>query len=254
MGCGRRRWWHARSRPTARTPSPTEGSTLRLAPTVTAPDRFSKLQSWKIAYNGTTLASGSYPTQPSLTWATPAKQLVNGKLTLTTVSDAGLASTDSVTVTGKWPTATFLNASATHVTRGAWVKLTATPLAADRRRLVQRGQGRRKDHHPVAARQHLVQRLLRLHQPGRCVGARREQRVLPRGVGSDHRRHRPRLHERARLHHREALTRRPQRGGTPRTPPRGAAALRFQRQSAEQRAPPPSLGRAYAPSRLMSRL
>ena len=127
MGCGRRRWWHARSRPTARTPSPTEGSTLRLAPTVTAPDRFSKLQSWKIAYNGTTLASGSYPTQPSLTWATPAKQLVNGKLTLTTVSDAGLASTDSVTVTGKWPTATFLNASATHVTRGAWVKLTATP-------------------------------------------------------------------------------------------------------------------------------
>ena len=105
----------------------TEGSTLHLAPTVTAPDRFSNLQSWQIAYNGTTLASGSYPNQPSLTWTTPAKQLVNGKLTLTTVSDSGLTSTDTVTVTGAWPTATFLNASATSVARGAWVKLTATP-------------------------------------------------------------------------------------------------------------------------------
>ena len=35
--------------------------------------------------------------------------------------------TDTVTVTGAWPTATFLNASATSVARGAWVKLTATP-------------------------------------------------------------------------------------------------------------------------------
>lgn len=105
----------------------TEGSTLHLAPAVTAPDGFSKLQAWTIAYNGTTLASGSYPTRPSLTWATPAKQLVNGKLTLTSVSDSGLTSTDSVTVSGAWPSATFLNASATSVARGAWVKLTATP-------------------------------------------------------------------------------------------------------------------------------
>jgi hypothetical protein len=103
-----------------------EGSTLHLTPAVSAPDGFSKLQSWTIAYNGTTLASGSYPTQPSLTWATPTKNLFSGVLTLTTVSDSGLSTSTPFTITGEWATGTFLAPSASAVARGAWVKLTAS--------------------------------------------------------------------------------------------------------------------------------
>lgn len=104
-----------------------EGSTVRLAPAVTAPDGFSTLKSWTIAFNGATLASGSYPSTPSLDWTTPAKTKVSGALTLTTTSDSGLTTQSSFPLTGVWNSATFLKASAATVAPGAWVKLTATP-------------------------------------------------------------------------------------------------------------------------------
>ena len=102
------------------------GQTVSLAPKVTAPDGFSQLKSWAITLNGTTLASGTYPTQPTLHWTTPAKQTEYGRLTLTTTSDSGLTTTSGFTFTSTWETATFLHASATTVKPNTWVKLTAS--------------------------------------------------------------------------------------------------------------------------------
>ena len=102
------------------------GQTVTLASKVTSPDGFSQLKSWVIALNGTTLASGNYPTQPTLHWTTPAKQLESGRLTLTLRSDSGLTSTSGFSFDTAWETATFVHASATTVKPGTWVKLTAS--------------------------------------------------------------------------------------------------------------------------------
>ena len=102
------------------------GRAVTLTPKVTAPDGFSQLKSWVIALNGTTLASGSYPTQPTLHWTTPANRTEYGQLTLTTTSDSGLTRTSGFTFSSSWETATFLSASATTVKPGTWVKLTAS--------------------------------------------------------------------------------------------------------------------------------
>ena len=101
------------------------GQTVSLAPKISAPDGFSKLKSWVIALNGTTLSSGTYPSQPTLHWTAPANRPQYGRLTLTTTSDSGLTDTSGFTFTSAWKTATFLHASATTVKPGTWVKLTA---------------------------------------------------------------------------------------------------------------------------------
>ena len=100
------------------------GSVLHLVPKVQVLDGFSRVQSWSFQWQGKVLASGSYPTPPSLTWTTPAKYSIAG-ISLSLVSDSGVASTVTLPVqTGYW-TATTLHASATHVTKGTEVTLAA---------------------------------------------------------------------------------------------------------------------------------
>ena len=105
------------------------GSTVRLTPTVTAPDGTSTLASWTIAFNGKTLASGTAPSVPSVSYTTPGNQLVSGPLELTVVSSAGVTTAASTSVQSEWRVGTILKASATKVARGGTVSLSASPWA-----------------------------------------------------------------------------------------------------------------------------
>ncbi len=106
-----------------------EGTTLHLAPTVSAPDGFSTLKSWSITFNGAQLASGDYPARPSLTLVTPAKQAIKGTLTLATTSDLGITSQNSFQLIGEWQTNTYLWASHSTAARGSSIRLTASTWA-----------------------------------------------------------------------------------------------------------------------------
>jgi hypothetical protein len=99
------------------------GGVIHVAPTVTAPDGFSKAASWSFSYLGTVIASGTYPTVPSLTWKTPSADAIEGPLQFTVVSDSGLSTSAETPVFTYFPNATFLHASATRVTKGTQVTL-----------------------------------------------------------------------------------------------------------------------------------
>jgi hypothetical protein len=103
------------------------GSTLHLAPTVSAPDGFSKLASWSFVDSASNvLASGTGATPPSLTLPTSALQETGDQLTLRLVSDSGVYSQQQFSYQTGWQTAAFSRVSASAVKRGSWVLLSAS--------------------------------------------------------------------------------------------------------------------------------
>lgn len=105
---------------------PVAGSTIHLNPVVTSPDGVSTLQSWSITNgNGTTLASGTGATPPSLTLRTSATVETSNTLDLHLVSNLGISSDQEFSYHTGWQTGSFTHVSASTVKPGTWVKLSS---------------------------------------------------------------------------------------------------------------------------------
>ncbi|MBF9067098.1 hypothetical protein [Streptacidiphilus fuscans] len=101
------------------------GSTVHVSPTITSPDGFSRVQSWTYTYAGKTIASGSYPQAPNLTWTTPKNTAIAQALHLTVVTDSGQTTVSTVPLSTDYASGTTISASARQVSRGAWLTVDA---------------------------------------------------------------------------------------------------------------------------------